>query len=282
MFCPICEKEFQPNGRQKYCSTTCREVVAREQRVAFRKRLQKESRESTTNTCKQCGAEYTPYYYDSDRQQFCSNDCKVEHHKLRYLEDKRRSTIIEPRDCLYCCQSFTPDYTPNHERQVYCSNTCKVEYHKEQSRLRAEEIRKNTVKQCPICDCEFTPEKTLKQLYCSEKCRKTIGRRIYSMMQRYRDSLGIDKSSKSQKLLGYSPKDLLEHLQTFTEWYQLKNQSWHLDHKIPIIAFMRNGITDPVIICNLSNLQPLAGGDNCSKNDTFDQAAFEQYMEQFV
>jgi hypothetical protein len=145
--------------------------------------------------------------------------------------------------------------------------------------LRTEDIRKNTIKHCPICDQQFKPKKTLKEIYCSPKCQKLIGRKIYKMMQTCREMIGTKKEERSHVLLGYSPKQLLDHLQTFPQWDSLKHGTWHLDHKLPIIAFVRNGINDPSIICNLSNLQPLAGSENCSKNDKFDQIEFERYIQ---
>jgi len=87
-----------------------------------------------------------------------------------------------------------------------------------------------------------------------------------------------DKKDKSHKVLGYSPADLLAHLQSFPDWETLKNQKWHLDHKFPIIAFVHKGITDISIICQLSNLQPLSENANCAKNDNYDLKEFEEYI----
>jgi len=40
---------------------------------------------------------------------------------------------------------------------------------------------------------------------------------------------------------------------------------WHIDHIKPVSVFVKEGITDPKIICALDNLQPLWAKDNLRK-----------------
>jgi len=163
-----------------------------------------------------------------------------------------------------------PKFNSNHHRQLFCKSHCKKEFHKEQMRIETEEKRAKTTKVCPICDKEFSPKKTMKQIYCTRKCANSIQRRVYSMMRHCYESTETSKSDHAHEVLGYSPSDLLEHLETFPQWKTLRSQKWHLDHKFPIIAFVRKGITDISLICRLDNLQPLAGTANCKKNDAYD------------
>jgi len=99
------------------------------------------------------------------------------------------------------------------------------------------------------------------------------------MMQNCYEKTKTNKANHSHKVLGYSPNDLLSHLQTFPQWETLKHGQWHLDHVFPIAAFVRKGITDPKVICRLDNLQPLAGKENCSKGDECDEDLFQEWLK---
>lgn len=78
---------------------------------------------------------------------------------------------------------------------------------------------------------------------------------------------GSEKTATSQKLLGYSAKELHAHLENqFLPGMSWENRSaWHIDHIKPVSAFIAEGITDPKIINALSNLRPLWARDNLVK-----------------
>jgi plasmid maintenance system killer protein len=105
---------------------------------------------------------------------------------------------------------------------------------------------------------------------------KKIRKKLYSMLQR---TLNCTKSSKTEELLGYTPKDLKNHIENHKNWSLIKNNEWHLDHIFPIIAFIKYKIFDPKIINNLDNLQPLQNKENLSKGDKYCEIEFEQYLE---
>lgn len=75
------------------------------------------------------------------------------------------------------------------------------------------------------------------------------------------------KKNSTNKYLGYSPNDLINHLESqFTEGMSWSNHGeWHIDHIKPVSVFIREGETDPGVINALSNLQPLWAADNMSK-----------------
>lgn len=283
LVCPICKNDFEKSPkarRQTYCSEKCRDDAQGSFRSKWnRTYLEKKRNENTvTCLCENCGNPFESYFYSGMRQKFCNDYCKIEFHKNQKLAELREQADLSPKPCQHCGRSFVPKYNTNHTRQIYCNDICKKEYHKLQAHLKAEQVRHNTIKMCPICDTQFTPKKTLKEIYCSPRCRKVIGKKIYRMMRECYKAAATIKEDHSHKVLGYTPKQLLEHLQTFPNWDVLKHESWHLDHKFPIIAFVRNGIKDPSIICHLENLQPLSGKENCSKNDNYDTKKFERWL----
>ena len=76
-----------------------------------------------------------------------------------------------------------------------------------------------------------------------------------------------NKLATSASILGYSPADLKNHLESkFLPGMSWEARSlWHIDHIKPISAFIAEGITDPKIINALTNLQPLWAKDNLAK-----------------
>lgn len=217
--------------------------------------------------CEYCNKEH-------DRKRFCSTTCKDDWHKAVKRANNHKKHLENLATCYYCCVS----YVPFREDQVFCSNKCKIDKHAKDQREARKLARAQVVKICPICNKEFSPSFSMREIYCSKKCRECIGKKIYKMMQSCYDDTETAKADRSHKVLGYSPFQLLEHLQKFPDWEQLKHGSWHLDHIFPICAFAKKGIKDAAMICSLDNLQPLPGSKNCSKGGKYDEAAFALWL----
>jgi hypothetical protein len=79
-------------------------------------------------------------------------------------------------------------------------------------------------------------------------------------------------------MLGYSPKQLQEHLKSHPNWQSVKNGKWHLDHIFPINAFKEHGIDDLKIINCLENLQPMEGRANISKGRKYNEKEFLDWL----
>ncbi len=91
--------------------------------------------------------------------------------------------------------------------------------------------------------------------------------RVHSLLARALKATGNKKTGKAYGVLGYSPSDLIKHLEDlFTEGMGWSNRGeWHIDHIKPIAQFIKEGVSDPAIINALNNLQPLWAKDNLSK-----------------
>ncbi len=72
-------------------------------------------------------------------------------------------------------------------------------------------------------------------------------------------------------MIGYTHLDLINHLQSFPRYKKWLNNStkYHIDHILPIQAFIDYNITDPKIINRLSNLQILTAKENLKKHDKY-------------
>lgn len=90
---------------------------------------------------------------------------------------------------------------------------------------------------------------------------------IRKMISRVLALSGDSKTSKSELLIGYTKKDLVEHLEKqFENWMSWDNHGeWHIDHVTPISWYNNNGIKDPKIINRLENLRPLRAEENIKK-----------------
>jgi hypothetical protein len=91
----------------------------------------------------------------------------------------------------------------------------------------------------------------------------------YSVVYRVIKRLDVEKVGNTYSLLGYSPKELKENIESkFKNGMNWDNRNkWHIDHIVPIDFYLKKGITDMKIINSLNNLQPLWAKDNLIKGN---------------
>jgi DNA-directed RNA polymerase subunit RPC12/RpoP len=90
---------------------------------------------------------------------------------------------------------------------------------------------------------------------------------------------GKKKAARTLELLGYDWRQLKDHIESHPNWLSVKDGDWHLDHIIPVKAFIDHGVWNLKIINDLSNLQPLSSSDNAKKNAKYDKADYENYIK---
>ena len=85
---------------------------------------------------------------------------------------------------------------------------------------------------------------------------------------------GVAKSHKTFDLLGYTPKELMAHLESqFTDGMSWDNMDeWHVDHIRPQASFNYDSTEHPDFkkCWALNNLKPMWAFDNMSKRDKWD------------
>lgn len=84
----------------------------------------------------------------------------------------------------------------------------------------------------------------------------------------HRALAGAHKNGSSCDILGYTAKDLFQHLEKqFKKGMNWDNYGsfWHVDHIIPVSKFIKDGENNPRIINTLSNLRPEYARDNMKK-----------------
>lgn len=104
-----------------------------------------------------------------------------------------------------------------------------------------------------------------------KRFRKMCGQHI----KRFMEATGQRKTRHTHELLGYTPQQLQVHILNHPDYEKCKDKVWHVDHIIPIQAFLDHGILDLKIINALENLRPMLGPENISKADNYDEEEFK-------
>ena len=107
---------------------------------------------------------------------------------------------------------------------------------------------------------------------------KLFARKCRNMVKHVLRKMGASKDSSTEQLLGYTFRDLQNHISKDPKWETLHNTQWHLDHIYPIKAFLDFGILDIRLINSLENLRPLAATENKSKSDKYDALSFANWL----
>lgn len=108
-----------------------------------------------------------------------------------------------------------------------------------------------------------------------KKFRKICGQHI----RRFMKATGEKKTRRTHELLGYTPQELQDHILNHPDYEKVKDGVWHVDHILPLKAFLDHGIFDLKIINALNNLRPMAGPENLSKSDKYDIAEFQKWLK---
>jgi hypothetical protein len=102
----------------------------------------------------------------------------------------------------------------------------------------------------------------------SYRIHNNVGRRLATYMR----SNGLPKGgSRTESLLGYTIKELKEHIQSqFKDgmsWDNYGKHGWHIDHRIPLTSYKIDSYDHPNFkkAWALENLQPMWATENLSK-----------------
>ena len=211
---------------------------------------------SKSKTCKECGLikpleKYTKRKASKDGLHPYCNDC-IKIRSKAYREkniEKIRKYDVE-RAKTEKRKSLNAEYRKNN-REILNSNA-RDWYHNNKDRVLRRKLER--YHELYYNDTKFRVDRII---------RRSVGRVI--------ELSKTDKKESTYDTLGYKPEELIKHIQLqFQEGMSWDNYGeWHIDHIIPIIEFIKNGVTDPKIINSLENLQPLWANDNLRKGANF-------------
>jgi len=104
-------------------------------------------------------------------------------------------------------------------------------------------------------------------------------KKCYKALQSSLKATGQEKVGRTSDMLGYTPKQLQEHVQNHPNYPRVKDSNWHLDHIFPIEAFVEHGIGDIRLINALDNLQPITQAENNSKHAKYNKREFKKWLK---
>lgn len=161
--------------------------------------------------------------------------------------------------CLCDCGNYNVTATPTKTKSCGC--------------LQRETIRalgKSSKQENPVSRT-YEYRKINKAKKRSESPEYAMAERVSRLLCWALASVGAIKRSATFDLLGYTPSDLVNHLEaTFTEGMTWENRKdWHIDHIRPIS--LAKSEADVIALNQLSNLRPLWAKDNMSKGNRLGQ-----------
>lgn len=174
------------------------------------------------------------------------------------------------------CELLETEYLGTDQPMKYrckCGNISKIRFYHFKRGKRCQKC-KNKMMSGPG-NPNWNPDRESVKL--NKYLRSRLMSMLWSSLTRTENSR-VKKTTKSEDLLGYTWKDLKEHLFTHPNWVNVKDGSWDIDHIFPIKAFVDYKILDPKIINSLDNLQPLTEFDNLRKGSNYNKEDFEKWL----
>jgi len=242
--------------------------------------------EKKYKVCTRCGTKYlaTLDFFTKDKEgkyglhPKCKH-CVSERRKKYYMENAER-----------CC-GYVKKYNDNHIEKIKAYNKKYHKEHNEKINARKRSYRIDNI------DIVMTSEKKYREnnIEKRKEYSRSVSKEKYynirkdpkkfltlTMGNAIRQALGRQKNGHHwESLVGYTLDDLSQHLEKqFKPGMTWENRGlWHIDHKIPITVFNYNKPKDLDFkrCWALSNLQPLWGSENMSKNAKIDEP-FQPYL----
>jgi hypothetical protein len=213
-----------------------------------------------------CGVESAINWHDFKNGRRCK-ECGKEkaNHKRRISPDYVKQYFVD-QNC-WLMDEYKNNYTPMLYR-CSCGNVSKIRFFAFRNGQR-----------CDHCDggrgkSHYRWNPNREEILFHKQCRNRYGHLVRSVLK----SLGMSKRFTSSKILGYSPKQLREHLKSFPDWQKISSGKWHIDHIFPIKAFLDFDVHDVQLINCLDNLQPLSAKANMKKNRHYSKEEFTIWL----
>ena len=194
---------------------------------------------------------------------------------LRALNDRRKLSYLKRRETILAKQK---EYLARPEvaaaRKAYDRERSKRPERMEAARLRQREFGKTESR-----------KQYLREYWAQRRQNDPLYRAKLAARVILRHSMQATKVGKTwartSQALGYTPERLRAHIESlFTEGMTWQNHGeWHIDHIVPIMEFVRLGVTDLARINALANLRPIWAQENYSKCDDFTLAAYDPKLQ---
>jgi len=197
---------------------------------------------------------------------------RIEHRDIDGAECKRCSTC----ESWKSLDQYTSD-KPKADGLCHQCIPCLKEYRRERFQTdkdyrKANRDKVNEWKRNAHANKRANPD----DVFIQRRLKENIARRVRLLLEG-------QKSENTTTLLGCSTVDLKTHLEsTFQEgmsWANYGTHGWHIDHRIPCIAFDQEDDFERQACWNWRNLQAMWAEENLQKNDKYDLKEKEEYLK---
>jgi len=258
--CVYCKKEFEPTGRQKYCSV-CRLIAIKKSKKKYYQN-NKEYYKKSNKKYYQNNKEYYKEYYQNNKEYYKKSNKKYyKNNKEHYKKSKKK---YYQNNKEYYKKSNKKYYKNNKEhikkyhKKYYKNNKEHIKkYHKKYRQDNKEYFKKYYKKyknNRRATDVNFRITTNLRnRLYCAIKNNQKAGHTI--------------------ELLGCSIDQFKIYMQNMFEpgmTWENYGAVWHIDHIIPCSFFNMSYPEHQIACFNWQNLQPMFGEENLHKSDNMD------------
>lgn len=298
--CVICDAEFEATGRRankKYCSKRCLIKAGNE-------RARGPIVESTLQ-CDHCNSDFIVKHRTNSKppknRRFCSKKCGQTHHNKRWWEENKEAEKLRIKKWREENVDHIKAYEKEYNYKAYHSRTPE-QIKADNERLKAYSQspigreRKRAYHQRPEVKAhrkqyDALPENRERKRAFDRKWNKTekgraaqaraqskpewkVNNRMRANMHFHLKRRGLRKTHKKFDVLGYTPKELMAHLESlFTDGMSWDNMGeWHIDHVRPVALFNFDSMDHPEFkeCWALENLQPMWESDNLSKGSLWE------------
>lgn len=231
-------------------------------------------------TCKQCNADKDAEEFKKDNKVLDgrSNICKLCFNAKKRMWRKNNPEKAKEKDVLYRQKQTETGY----RKRYYTKNRDELRANGKENYLknrsdyleRAKNQRKNgSYKQYQ----KQYREKNKSELNrkSSERFRNNPKLRMLNNIRgRVRSCIKWKKKDRTLSYVGCTAKDFMDHIEKqFHSGMTWQNMGphWHLDHIVPVNAFMFDDESDIYKCFNYTNYQPMLASDNLSKQDLIEE-----------
>ena len=226
--------------------------------------------------CKKCGVkqEIINFYPCDDCFDKYQNTCRLCHNITKKIY--RKNNIENLKNCQKNWREANKEHKKQKAKEWYLKNRDKIldkaKKYYEENKTEIKEYKK----EWDILNKDYINEKERQRKLENPMFKLThnIRNLIHQSFKRACNNT-YKKSDKSEKILGCTIPEFIEHLQSlFTERMTLENhgnceECWQIDHKIPISSAKTEG--EIYKLNHYTNLQPLWRSDNLSKGKKYEQ-----------
>jgi hypothetical protein len=198
------------------------------------------------------------------RCKICGQRKSAESQKLEYEEVKK---YVEEHGCKLLAKGYTVSLA-----KILMECKCGKSFYKSFANFKQ---RKEY--QCPSCSIKnrsgknhYEWKKDRRKHYEDKKFRN----KCHIILRYCLRVTGKTKQGHTKDLLGYTYKDLKDHIKNHPNWKNVRYKKWHIDHFFPVKAFLDFGINDIKLINCLENLRPISAKENMLKSDLYDKKEF--------